>query len=264
MMTGSFDPSSARTQAPTGMAPAQTAAVDVWDLQLDQPHDVTSELTKTLDSDELARADSFKNSCDQKHFAVAHGMMRATLATYVGQTAASLRFDRNSFGKPELVDLRGAGKVEFNLSRRGGRALLAVTRDEAVGVDLESVRDDCDCLAIAEIFFTPSERAFLRETEPEHRSGVFLRCWTLKEAYVKAIGIGLSDGLNRFDVSPLLRDPDAAKPIRGSVGQQGPLFGHMLDVGPSHVASLVIRCAEPLIRLRTFSATGIKKEWRGL
>ncbi len=95
----------------------------------------------------------------------------------------------------------GGEAVRFNLSHSHGLALFAVTRDQEIGVDLECVRDDLEVEQIANLFFSPREVAMLRDLPGAMRNEAFFRCWTLKEAYIKTLGKGLSIPLDRFTVS---------------------------------------------------------------
>jgi 4'-phosphopantetheinyl transferase len=96
--------------------------------------------------------------------------------------------------------------VEFNLSHSGILALYAFTSGRAVGVDVELIRKVPDADDLAERFFSPTETALLRALPPDRRSLAFLACWTRKEAFIKALGLGLSCPLDAFDVTI---DPDA-------------------------------------------------------
>ena len=250
-MVSAVDQSSATRPASESLA-EQPFQVDVWDLNLDQPKDVTLRYASALDPSEIARARSFRHPRDGERFGAAHGMVREILAGYLGLPPASLEYRTNAFGKPELAD--GRAKLAFNLSRSGGRALLAVTQGEEVGVDLEMAHTDGEELAIAEKFFSPGERAYLLETPPELRHQVFLRCWTLKEAYIKAVGSGLSLGLGTFDVSPLLQAPHGAKPIIRHIDERLNRFGSILEVGSSYFAALVLSRKDAQIYLRTFAS----------
>jgi 4'-phosphopantetheinyl transferase len=250
-MASAADQSSATPTASDVLA-KQPFQVDVWDLNLDQPKDVTLRYVSALDANEIARVRSFRNPRDGERFGTAHGMMREILAGYLGQPPASLEYRTNAFGKPELAD--GRAKLAFNLSRSGGRALLAVTQGEEVGVDIEMAHADRDGLTIAEQFFSPGERAYLLQTPPKLRGEVFLRCWTLKEAYIKAVGTGLTLGLGTFDVASLLQAPYTVKPIMHLLDERLNRFGYILGTGSSHFGALVLPRVDAQICLRVFTS----------
>ena len=105
-------------------------------------------------------------------------------------------FGYSGYGKPSLP-----GDIEFNLSHAGGIALLAICQARRIGVDIEAFRPNVKCEQLAKHFFSPAEVAALMAVCDEQRRAAFFACWTRKEAYVKALGKGLSMPLDAFDVS---------------------------------------------------------------
>jgi 4'-phosphopantetheinyl transferase len=124
--------------------------------------------------------------------------LRSILAHYLDCQPAQVRFVYAAHGKPMLA---GATDLRFNLTHSHGLALLAVTRGREIGVDVEHIRDDIDREPLAERFFSPVEVAALRSLAVELRREAFYRCWTRKEAFIKAVGKGLALPLDRFDVT---------------------------------------------------------------
>lgn len=171
--------------------------VHIWAVALEQPEKVIQALVTTLADDEHERMARFAFPHLRREYAAARGAMRAILAGYVGIDAKSLQFAYSPQGKPRLVN----GTVRFNLSHSGGIALLAVTRDREIGVDIEHVRPVTDLLQIAQRNFSAVENAALRQVIPDKQVESFFNCWTRKEAYIKALGDGLSYPLDRFDVT---------------------------------------------------------------
>jgi 4'-phosphopantetheinyl transferase len=152
----------------------------------------------TLTAEELARAGRFAFPELRSRFVVGRGMARRILGRLTGAAAATLRLHDGPQGKPYLPDHPGLG---FNLSHAGDLALMAVDAAHPIGVDLEALRAVPDALSIAERFFAPAEREDLSAIAPAARDIAFLRCWTRKEAYVKALGTGLRQPLDGFRVS---------------------------------------------------------------
>ncbi|MFZ2237848.1 MAG: 4'-phosphopantetheinyl transferase superfamily protein [Dokdonella sp.] len=103
---------------------------------------------------------------------------------------------RGEHGKPYAPDLDG---IEFNLSHSGRHALIAIARDQAIGIDIEAQGRRRSINDIAERFFAPAESRALRALPEEARDAAFLRLWTGKEAVLKALGEGLSFGLDRVE-----------------------------------------------------------------
>lgn len=148
-----------------------------------------------LTDDERARARRFVGPLLQRRFVAARGRLRALLGRYLDRDPRSLVFLLNEFGKPRLADCPG---VHFSLSHSQDRALLAVSDGPEIGADLEMIRD-VDHLGLARRYFHPREIAAIEQHDDPRQA--FFRIWTLKEAVVKAIGLGLSVPLDGFAVS---------------------------------------------------------------
>lgn len=183
--------------------------VHAWLAGLDwNPQDVGG-ARRLLSEDELERSRRFVFSKDARHFIAARGLLRSILGQYLRTPASQLKFCYNRYGKPALDTSTGAGGVQFNVSHSQGKALIAVTRSRRVGVDIEYVRQNPERMALAGRFFSPREAAALRSLPESQQEQAFYRCWTRKEAYIKAAGKGLSLPLEQFDVSLAPGDPPA-------------------------------------------------------
>jgi 4'-phosphopantetheinyl transferase len=155
----------------------------------------------TLNDDERARAARFHFQKDRDHFVAGRGFLRALLGWYAGIAPEEVCFSYNSFGKPDLAADAGTPSLRFNLAHSHGLALCAVTRARQIGVDVERIRPDFATEEIAGKFFSPREAAKLRELPAELRATAFFDCWTRKEAFIKARGLGMSLPLDQFEVA---------------------------------------------------------------
>jgi len=152
---------------------------------------------------------------------------------------AQLEFRSGPNGKPDLAASRGRPALRFNLSHAQDLALYAVTLRREVGVDVERVSHDFVDLRLAERFFCPREVLALRAVSGD-QGEAFSRCWTLKEAFLKAMGEGLAFGLDRFDVSAALESP-AVLPSPAGWSRGAPRWSvQQLAPGPGYVAALAI------------------------
>lgn len=174
--------------------------VHVWTASRDGDDDRVAASRALLDPGETRRADRFAFEHDRRRFAVGRGLLRTILGSYLGRDPASLRFEANAHGKPDLVPEQGGG-LRFNVSHSGGWILIAVARGRDVGVDIEQVRPDFGCAAIADRFFAPGEVAALHSTPADEQVLAFFHGWARKEAYIKARGKGLALPLDRFEVA---------------------------------------------------------------
>jgi medium-chain acyl-[acyl-carrier-protein] hydrolase len=173
--------------------------VHVWRAPLEQPPPSLEALEQTLSPDERQRAERFHFPRDRRHFIAGRGILRTLLSRYLGQRPDEIQFCYNPHGKPRLCPETTG--LHFNLAHSHGLALYAVSRGRELGVDLERVRADFDGEQLAQRFFSPREAAGLRSLPAAQRREAFFSCWTRKEAYLKATGMGLSLALDRFDVS---------------------------------------------------------------
>ena len=174
--------------------------VHVWQTNLDIPPSDFPQLRQVLSPDERARADRFHFEVDRKRSIIGRGYLRLLLGQILDLPANDLQFEYDEFGKPGLI--LGQGRpLDFNVSHSGELILIAITAGRAVGVDVERIRTDLDPVSIAMRFFSASEREILASLPRPARYRAFFACWTRKEAYLKAKGVGLSLPLDQFDVS---------------------------------------------------------------
>jgi 4'-phosphopantetheinyl transferase len=205
------------------------ADVDVW--LLAAPEDAGAErvarCAALLDAGERARLARFRAPADRARYLFAHALVRATLSRYAPETPpAAWRFHVGPHGRPEIADelVRGgaamgaalAPPLRFNLSHTAGLVACAVALGRDVGVDVEHTAtprfDAQACLEVAASSFAPSELAGLAGLPPEARRERFFAIWTLKEAYIKARGLGLALPLASFAFELGADGPDGAAP----------------------------------------------------
>jgi 4'-phosphopantetheinyl transferase len=174
------------------------ASIHVWQFPLTAPDGEFDNYAAVLSPDERARANRFHFERDQRRFTIARAVVRSILGAYVGASAGEIVFDYAHYGKPSLADNRGG--IRFSVSHSGEMGMLAVARGQELGVDVELIRADVETEKLAERFFSPHERESIRALPSGERASSFFRCWTCKEAFLKAQGLGLSRSLDSFDV----------------------------------------------------------------
>ena len=153
-----------------------------------------------LSIEERCRAQAFIADSVRERYALSHAFLRNVLGAFVGEDPSRIALERLPGGKPALVNAASHG-LWFNLSHCSTHVVVAVAGTPNVGVDVECVHDGLDSLGIARRFFAPAEFLRLATRSPKHVDDMFLRLWTGKEAFLKAIGVGLSYGLDRVIVS---------------------------------------------------------------
>jgi 4'-phosphopantetheinyl transferase len=175
--------------------------VQVWGISLAQSPEQVAELADNLSADEMRRAGRFHFDRDRRRFIVARAALRDVLARHLKLRAHQISFCYGRHGKPALAITAGGSTVAFNLAHSGELALCALAGRREVGVDVELLRPVPDAHRVALDVFSPGERRALDSIPPDDRLQAFFRCWTRKEAYLKALGDGLARPLQSFQVS---------------------------------------------------------------
>ncbi len=223
-----------------GTSPPLGEGVQLWRIDLDAVVQPESRWQSLLSPDERDRASRFHFERDRLHFCAARGLLRTLLAGYVVAQPQDVRFHYSEKGKPELAEPHASARFAFNLSHSGGVALIGLTRNGPIGVDIENIRNDFDTAAIAQRFFSASEQEQLLKLPPEERHQAFFRCWTLKEAFIKALGEGLSHPLHQFDVSV-----DAETPVslvtRPNASEAELWQLQSVEAGPGYAAAVAVQ-----------------------
>ncbi|MVA56840.1 4'-phosphopantetheinyl transferase family protein [Agrobacterium vitis] len=184
-----------------------TRYVDIWLSFYDEINDdaLLAHLRSLLSEKELLQEMRFHFADHQKRYLVTRALVRSVLSRYAPVHPASWEFRVNAYGRPHLSPAHSneAQGLRFNVSHTQGLIALGVARDRDLGIDVEHLTVRDIPAGLAECWFTPEEVAELNRTERERRQEKFFEYWTLKEAYIKARGMGLSIPLNQFS----FRDP---------------------------------------------------------
>jgi 4'-phosphopantetheinyl transferase len=215
--------------------------VHVWQASLELPSSQVQRLEHNLSEEELERAERFHFKRHRSHFIAARGLLRIILGSYLKTDPGNLRFRYGPKGKPELAGKTGQRPLRFNVSHSHGLALYAVTHDRRIGVDVERIRPDVAGEKIAERFFSPREAATLRELPASVRQEAFYTCWTRKEAYLKAVGEGITLRLDQFEVSVTPGEPAVLLSINGDPKEASYWSLKGLGPGPGYVGALAVK-----------------------
>nr|QEO74301.1 4'-phosphopantetheinyl transferase [uncultured bacterium] len=170
--------------------------VEVWYALVDERDDLAlAQDAALLSHDELASAAAFRFEKNRREYVVAHALTRRLLSHVLGGDPRDWRFERDNRGKPRLQGVARAAR--FNLSHSLGCVACAVSPEHEVGLDVECARRSVPW-DVVDAVFRPEERAALMQLDPRLRPERFFRLWTLKEAYIKACGLGLGAPLQEF------------------------------------------------------------------
>lgn len=213
--------------------------VDVWLFTLDCPADLVLQLAQTLDAEEQARAARFHFPRDRRRHVVARAVMRQVLGAALGRAVTDVRFDYNAWGKPLLAD---AAAPHFNLSHTAELGALAVAWAGPVGVDIEAMRAIEP--EVARQHFSTAEQAELAQLTGDAWTAGFYRCWTRKEAVIKALGLGLAQPLDSFDVTLAPEAPARLLRLKGQPDAPARWRLQHMDPAP-HICGAVATPWEP-------------------
>ena len=213
--------------------------VHIWHAHLSPSQSQLLHLQALLSDDEIKRARQYKFLQHQEAFIAARGILRLILGRYIGASAESLSFEHGSHGKPFLTSPT-TPNYQFNVSHSQNRALYAVSLDREVGIDIECHRRPLDHHAIIQRIGSPAEKMVFSKMAPSELEQCFFACWTRKEAYVKAIGKGMTIPLSSITVS--LPPSEYVTLIHIPEAEQDNLSWSMNDIfiGSDYSAALVV------------------------
>lgn len=192
----------------------QGRAVQLWTIRLEAAEPAFERVSSWLAADEAERAARFRFDKHRRAFVLGRAVLRAMIANYLRMAPADVQFAYGAKGKPALANSRCP--LSFNVSNSGDLAAYAFTVDCEIGVDIEHRRRVVDIESIGRRFFAPSEVIELMTLPEANRHEAFFNCWTRKEAYIKAVGDGLSVPLDSFEVTLRPGDPARMLSLNGS------------------------------------------------
>ena len=213
--------------------------VHLWSARLDPPEDLLRQYASVLSADERRRAERFRVGSLRNHYIASRGTLRMLLARYLGTAPPSFPLTYQARGKPELGPPWNACGVEFNVSHSHELAVYAFTRGNPIGVDVEWIRPMPNAAALLERFFSPQEVQQWRLMPAERQLRAFFQGWTRKEAWLKAVGSGLSFPLDQFCVS--LDDSARVLSIRGDTEEAARWWLESCEPCDGYVAAVVMR-----------------------
>jgi 4'-phosphopantetheinyl transferase len=188
--------------------------VHVWLVRADDAALCMACCENLLATAERDRAARFKFEKDRRLYTVAHAALRSILAGYLNVAPGDLEFEIGQRGKPRLAPTFSNDSLQFNLSHSSEVALIAVTREREIGVDVEHVKKEFAFAEVAERYFTTREVSAIRALPQDLQRRAFYQCWTSKEAFLKAKGVGLSGELDEVEI--LLDGQDSVR-VKGTL-----------------------------------------------
>jgi len=229
------------------------SAVDVWSVALNAGSETLGRLYDILSVEERDRAQRFVTEALRMRFTIARAALRIFLGRYLQADPHSLKFDYSERGKPFI---RGSA-LDFNLSHSADLAIYAFTRGGEIGIDVEKRRDIAHVLDIARRYFAANEYAQLAALPPHLQVDAFFRCWTRKEAYLKATGEGIAAPLDAFEVTLLAGDAPALRHIAGDTAAAKRWDVHHLAPAGEYIGALAAPRRIEIAQQRAVSAEAL-------
>jgi len=183
--------------------------VDIWLCALDLPENEVAAYYEILSVKEQHRANQFIVPQKRNQFIISRGMLRHKLAQMLEDKPNKLSFTYNTHGKPCLLQKNTHQKISFNISHSHNLALIAITLDHEIGVDIEKINHKTDHSALVKRFFSSAEAEQFKTFSKDSQPRAFFAGWTRKEAFIKGVGKGVAFGLDTFDIH---LDPNTEKP----------------------------------------------------
>jgi surfactin synthase thioesterase subunit/phosphopantetheinyl transferase len=249
-------PSRGTWPATTAIPPLDEQEIHVWQVDLDDNVEKLCRLDRLLADDERARAERFHFAVDRWRFIVGRIALRYLLGAYLRREPETVRLCYNLQGKPGLIETQADIDLRFNVAHSAGMALIALARGRTVGIDLERIRPDVECVELARRYFSRREVAALESLPAPERIRTFFAGWTRKEAYLKAHGVGLSLPLDQFSVS--FDDPPRLLTAEHDPNQMGRWEFHPLTLGSDWAGALVAEGSKLRVRCAKWCAAAVE------
>jgi 4'-phosphopantetheinyl transferase len=220
---------------------------DIRSIHLDQSAEIVATFECQLSAAELDRARRYYFERDRRRFIVARGELRRILACELEVTPRSIEFEYGAYGKPSLAPPFDGAGLRFNLAHSDDLAVVALCRNREVGVDVEAIRPLRDEADLVRSCFSQREQEEYLRTLPSARNAAFFSGWTRKEAFIKALGKGLSQPLDSFDVSLAPELPPQIWRVENQSGQDCGWCLASFTPTPGFVAAVVTQGRECLV-----------------
>jgi len=211
--------------------------VHLWKLNLDSSKDKLIVLWNILSSDEKDRANKFYFEKDRVHFVKCRASLRNLLGNYLGLKPAELQFEYTEYGKPYLSD----STLQFNVSHSNNKGLIAFSLENEIGVDIELINREIKIEELANRFFSENEANIIMSLNENIRHRSFFKCWTRKEAFIKAQGEGLNIPLDKFEMSILDTDEVKMRSIEWKNEKIDDWTLVSFDVDDDYIGALVLK-----------------------
>lgn len=216
----------------------------VWRANLDLPTTEIERLAAVLSVDEIARANQFHFIEHRKRFIATRAILRQLLENYLEISPNKIELEYGNCGKPQLAASMGDNSLQFNISHSQEYALYGFTNHHLIGVDLEYLREMENITELSKRFFAHREFQLIADFSGREQLAAFYQLWTAKEAYLKAIGTGLSDSLTDIELTFNGRNPKL-QAIKGDISNAGKWSMYHFAPAPNYVSTIIVNIKIP-------------------
>jgi len=214
--------------------------VHVWNAYWPPSEEETGWPLDWLSEDERQRMRRFRAERKRREFAFGRLWLRGLLGSYLDCAPAQVQFAYTERGRPYLP-AEGPEGLQFNLSHSGARAVCGLVRGRAIGIDIERTGGVEPRDRIARRFFSPFEYRAIHDLPEPLQAAAFFRCWTSKEAFLKARSLGLAGHLQSFEVEPDPRRTPALLDVRGDPHEAGEWSLRPIETGEGYDGVCAVR-----------------------
>jgi 4'-phosphopantetheinyl transferase len=179
--------------------------IHTWFFNINQSMVVVKNFYRILSAEEKYKISKIRIEELRNRQIITKGTLRVLLSNYFDCEPLDIEFQTNNYGKPEVIPLLNTPNISFNLSHSEDYLIVGLTKDHLFGIDLEKIVEIQNLDDVVGLCFSEYEKKWFRNLQPLQRPEIFYKIWTAKEAFIKAIGEGLSFSPNRisFDINPV-------------------------------------------------------------
>ncbi len=174
--------------------------IHIYYLCEDSRYNYNNSFINNLSDDEINKINRFIFEKDRITHTISKGTLRYIMSGYLNLKPEEIIFNQNEYGKPFISEDQNPEKIQFNLSHSGDMIIYAISKGRNIGIDIQEIKDSDSVTDIVDHYFSETEKAAFRSLPDEQKLKGFHSCWARKEAYIKALGLGLSYPLNSFSV----------------------------------------------------------------
>lgn len=212
--------------------------IHLWLIRVNEYLNDLNRLFSWLNQEEKHQAMRFKFNTDRQSYTIAHGMLRFILGYYLNISPENIQIEVGQYGKPNIDSKQNHIDLNFNISHSKNCILIGIAQHQEIGVDIEYQRDKIEFLDIIERFFSVIEVTLFQEVPQAEQCNAFYNRWACKEAVIKAIGLGLFQALDSFDIELSVNQQPRMLNFRNSHLKSDDWRIHLLDLEPHYSAAV--------------------------